>query len=120
MSDRQRLIEIEVELQALSQKRRELLAERQRLTGVRIRSTVAQVWVDSIFTIIEAHPGISRHAIVIEFGNPNMTELDLTNCLTTLRRRGWIENHGTWKNPEWHSRGRISRDRWHTRESRTS
>jgi hypothetical protein len=120
MSKRERFIEIEDELKALNQRRHELLEERRLLTGVRARTTIAHAWVEPIFVIIENHPGISRHGIVIKFGNPSMTVQDLTNCLTTLRRRGWIENRGTRKYPEWYSRGRTAQERWNTRESHTS
>jgi len=120
MSNRQRFIEIEAELKELRRRRRELLEERRQLSGVRPRTTVAHAWVEPIFTIIEEHPGISRQEIFVKFGNPHMTFQDLSNCLTTLRRRGWIENRGTRKNPRWYSRGRIPRERWYTRESRTS
>jgi hypothetical protein len=119
MNNRQQFIEIEDELKALSRRRRELLEERRRLSGVSTRTTVSRAWVEPIFAIIEKHPGISRREIFVKFDNPNMTFQDLTNCLTTLRRRGWIENLGTRKYPKWHSRGRIPRERWNTRESRT-
>jgi predicted HTH transcriptional regulator len=117
MSNRQRFIEISAELKELSRKRHELLEERRQLSGERTRTIVAQTWVEPIFVIIEEHPGITRREIISKFDNPHMTIQDLTNCLTTLRRRGWIENHGTRKYPKWHSRGRIPRERWNTRES---
>src|SRR3954451_15852471 len=120
ISNRQRLTEIKVELQALSQRRRELLEERRQLSGVTARTTIAHAWIESIFSIIENHPGISRREIVVKFGNPHMTVQDLTNCLTTLRRRGWIENQGTRKEPKWYSRERTPRELWNTRGSRTS
>lgn len=120
MTNRQRLIEIDAELKALRHRRRELLEERRQLSSVKTRTAVAHAWVESIFAIIENHPGISRREIIIKFDNPHMTIQELTNCLTILRRRGWIENRGTKKYPKWHSRGRIPRDRWNTRESCTS
>jgi hypothetical protein len=120
MSNRQRFIEIEAELKELSRRRRKLLEERRRLSGVSTRTTVAHAWVEPIFAIIEQHPGISRREIFVKFDNPNTTFQDLTNCLTTLRRRGWIENRGTKKYPEWYSRGKIPRERWNTKESRTN
>lgn len=104
-SSRQRFIEIETELRQLRQRRRELLEERRQLSGVTTRNVVTAVWVEPIFSIIEANPGISRRDIVIKFNNPHMTFGDLSNILTTLRRRGWIENNGTRKNPKWHSTG---------------
>lgn len=119
MSNRQRLVEIANELSQMSQRRRELLEERRQLTGVRTQSSIAHAWVEPIFSIIEGHPGISRQEIFVKFNNPHMRFQDLTNCLTTLRRRGWIENHGTRKHPKWHSRGRTPRSRWNTRESAT-
>jgi chromosome segregation and condensation protein ScpB len=118
MNNRQRFLEIEAELKKLRRRRRELLEERRQLSGVSTRATVAQAWVEPIFAIIENHSGISRREIIVKFNNPHMTGQDLTNCLTTLRRRGWIENRGTKKHPQWYSRGRTPRKLWNTRESR--
>lgn len=120
MNNRQRLIEIQDELKNLNRKRRELLEERCQLSGTVSRTIVIHTWVESIFVIIENHPGISRREIFVKFDNPHMTFQDLSNCLTTLRRRGWIENRGTRKHPKWHSRERLSREHWNTRESRTA
>ncbi len=101
---RQRFNEIETELRQLNQRRRELLEERRILSGVNARNSIVQAWIEPIFSIIENCPGISRREIFSQFNNPDMTVQDLTNCLTILRRRGWIENRGTKKYSEWHSR----------------
>src|SRR3954462_6903189 len=102
---RDRFIEIDAELKQLSTRRRELLAERRRLSGVRDGRITNNVWLDPIFKIIAERPGVSRHDIFVELGSPHMTWQELTNALTALRRRGWIENRGTRKHPEWYSRG---------------
>lgn len=124
MSDR--LCEIDAELKKLRKARRELLDERQRLMDERrpeVAST-SEYWLEPIFSIIENHRGASRLRIQVmldaEYDQPKITSQALTNTLTTLRRRGWIENRGTRKHPRWHSRGRIPKERWNTRESRTA
>ena len=56
---------------------------------------------DELFAIIRENPGINRTdlaAIFLETGDQ-----DLTNALTTLRRRGWTVNIGTRKNPHWYA-----------------
>jgi hypothetical protein len=102
MNKRRRFIEIETELKELNQRRRELLEERRTLSGVNTRNSIVQPWVNPIFSIIKNHPGINRAGILVQFDNQYMTFQDLTNCLTILRRRGWIENRGTRKFPEWY------------------
>lgn len=56
-----------------------------------------------IVDIIKKNPGISRSELLIEMENPHISDQELTNCLTTLRRRGWTENQGTRKNPKWYA-----------------
>lgn len=104
MSNRQRFIEINDELRQLSQKRRELLEERRQLSGVTERSTISQIWVDPTFAVIKKHPGISRREIFVKLNDKHLKFEDLTNVLTTLRRRGWIENQGTRKYPKWYAK----------------
>lgn len=56
---------------------------------------------DSIFAVIQSHPGCSRDDVrkhLIEA----MSETELTNALTRLRRQGRIQNQGTRKNPIWY------------------
>jgi hypothetical protein len=97
-----RLREIEAELSKLKKQRQKLIKERSYLM-MREYGGNAQFWADIIFELIKNHPGISREGILVELDahtyiSPNV----LTNTLTTLRRRGEIENHGTRKCPRWH------------------
>lgn len=105
------LDEIDAELKQLNQRRRELLAERHRLIEEKRPEAIAtsQYWADPIFLIVKDYPGASRKEVLLELairGLPGITEQTLTNSLTTLRRRGRIENRGTRKHPEWHVRDR--------------
>ena len=142
MNKRERFIEIDNELRELRQRQRELLEERRVLSGVMKRSTLSQIWVDPAFAIIKKYPGISRRELFIKLNDKHLKFEDLTNVLTTLRRRGWIENQGTRKHPKWHakegivpeshaksdaldevfkrSEERLARSPWNSRENHTT
>lgn len=120
-----RLRDIDAELKELNQTRRELLDERRRLVAERRPESVmtAEYWVEPIFSIIETHPGTSRlriHVLLDAEHDPKIDMQVLTNTLTTLRRRGWIENRGTRKHPKWFSCGRRPRSEWYTEMSTPS
>jgi hypothetical protein len=56
---------------------------------------------DSIFSVIQSHPGCSRDDVRKHLTVP-ISERELTNALTRLRRQGRIQNQGTRKNPIWY------------------
>lgn len=58
---------------------------------------------DSIFSVIQSHPGCSRDDVRKHLTAP-ISERELTNALTRLRRHGRIQNQGTRKNPIWHAK----------------
>src|SRR3982750_3434296 len=102
-----RVKEINAELRRMTQIRLRLLEERRQLALERyVPEHASEFWTDRVFKIIENHPGISRSKILSElinreFSSP-ITANALTNTLTTLRRRGSIENRGTKKRPQWY------------------
>jgi hypothetical protein len=118
-----RLDEINILLREVNQKKRELLAERRKLIDERRpeAAETSKFWVDLIFEIVVNHPEASRKQIKIELDakdiSPSITSKTFTNCLTVLRRRGWIENRGTKKDPKWHVKDRV--ETWGYNETHT-
>lgn len=55
----------------------------------------------SVLAVIEENPGIDRQKIFDKLW-PDVLQTELTNSLTTLRRRGKIENRGSKKYPSWY------------------
>lgn len=98
--DKERVAEIDAELMQLRQRREELLAEKSQLhlSGA-VPNT--KFWAHSVFVIINSNPGTTRDEIRDKLIR-DIPENELTNVLTSLRRRGWIHNFGTRKRPSWH------------------
>lgn len=59
--------------------------------------------IETVLTLVREHPGINRQELVVKLGAPDVATRELTNCLTTLRRQGRIENQGTRKYPKWYA-----------------
>lgn len=102
VSAKDRIAEIDEELQQLRATRTRLLEERARLKGP-VTVPKSRLWAQIVFAVIESNPGSSRDT-VRELLTEDIPENELTNVLTTLRRRGWIHNFGTRKKPLWHVR----------------
>ena len=99
MNNNQRVKQIDKEVLQLRKQMRDLLKERRKLVAPEYKG-VAQIWGKEVIRIIQKHPGATRQMIVDELESyipPNT----LTNVLTTLRRRGQIENLGNRKHPRW-------------------
>lgn len=99
-----RLAQVEEELKQVEQKRARLVEERRELLE-KGHISDSKFWSDPVFEVIEKHPGASRTLILSELLASDrwcITSNELTNCLTTLRRNGLIENRGTKKFPRWH------------------
>lgn len=101
MTVRQRCIEIDAELEQLRQRRKKLLEERRNLAGTPLKAD-SPYWVYRALSIIKNRPGMARREIFVEMNDRNLTFKQLSNTLTTLRRRGYIENRGTRKHPRWY------------------
>lgn len=91
MTRREQAIKLDEELRQVRQRERELLEERRILRGTPTREILTHAWTDPIYKIIKANPDISRQEIFLKFNNPYLLFGDLTDILTTLRRRGLIK-----------------------------
>ena len=98
----ERILEINIELKHLNQRRRDLLNERHQLLSV------SELHYGLIFAIIENYPGISRREIQDKLGDIEINSQTLSNYLTTLRRRGQTENRGTKKYPQWYVKKQVT------------
>lgn len=101
-SDRdERIAKIDTELEQLYRKCTRLLADRALLEKQGYIGD-SRFWSLPVLAQIKLNPGITRAEIL---DNLNMgfdpSDKELTNAITSLRRNGFIENHGTRKNPRW-------------------